>query len=195
VDFEEEEQPEAFDPRKLQPVEYIQPVGRGEQAFSIIVSVVVLTWLAIFVSRSGFSGVDGPNFFTNPVIEQYLALIGISMITSIVVDIVLLWKGRWTLGTRLAKIGADLFALVVLGLLLQGSSAWLAEAGVVGYLDWLPHLAELPVDSQLAGMSIFRIVFAVAFIITFIEIIVQVFRIIQGRVRSQRAEVVSYGNL
>jgi hypothetical protein len=170
---------EVFDPHRLPAVEEAEPVSRGEQVFSTIVDVIILTWLVYFASNGGFSGEGG--FFSNPVIREYLPWLILSTVLGILVDIVLLWQGRWRVWTRLAKIGVEAFTLVLFGLLVQGHNEWLANVGVVGFLDWLPHLTGIPdFDSQLVGMVFFGMFFTVAFIITAIELVVQVSRLVRN---------------
>jgi hypothetical protein len=181
-----EQKEEPFNPRNLPKVGETEPISRGEQVFSTIVDVIILTWLTYFAAQGGFSGTG--EFFSNPVIVEYLPWLILSTVLGILVDIVLLWQGRWKVWTRIMKIGVDTFSLILLGLLVQGTNEWLAAVGVTGYLEWLPRLAGIPdLSSQLVGMLFFGMFFTVAFIITLVEILVHISRLIRSLLRSSRA--------
>lgn len=174
-----ETEKEVFDPRKLPALEgEDEPVKRGEQIFSIVMEVVLLAILAQFALGGGFVE---RGLFENPVLNQYFFWVALSMVVSIALDIWLLWKGRWQMSTRLAKIGVDLFSMIVLLVLLQGHNAWLAEAGVTGFLDSLNQLSEgIAQSTQIIGMAAFRMALTVAFIVTVIETLVQIYRMIKA---------------
>jgi len=177
VNTEKEE--EAFDPRKLPALEgEDEPVKRGEQIFSIVMEVVLLAILSQFALGDGFIQ---RGLFENPVLNQYFFWVALSFAVSIMLDIWLLWKGRWQTSTRLARIGADVFSMIVLYVLLQGHIAWLAEVGVTGFLDSLDQLSQITEQTtQIIGMAAFRMALTIAFIVTAIEMVVQVYRIIKA---------------
>lgn len=167
-----------FDPRKLPPLEGDEPIKRGEQVFGIMFGVIVFAVLAQFTLRGGFAG-TGP--FANPVIDQNFLWIASSMAAGIVVDIWLLWKGRWQTASRVVKIGSEIFSMVVLWVLIQGHHTWLAEAGVLGFMDSLNQLTKLtPQTAQIVGMVVFRIALSVAFIISGVEMLIQVYRLVKA---------------
>lgn len=177
---------EPFDPRKLPRLAGDQPVERGEHVFSIIMEVIVLTFVTQFVAGGGF-GAEGA--LPNPVIEQFFVWIVLSMVAGIVVDIWLLWKGRWQMSTRIAKIGVNVFSLVVLYILVQGHNAWLAEAGVKGFLDSLTLLSDSTNQTiQIVGMAAFRMGLTIAFIVTVIETLVQIYRMSKARINETEIE-------
>jgi hypothetical protein len=175
---------EAFDPRKLPALETEAPVKRGEQIVSIVMGAVVLALVAQYTLRGGFVGAD---LFDNPVVDRYFFWIALSIVIGIMLDAWLLWQGRWTPLTRLAKIGSEVFSLVVLGLLIQGHTAWLNARGVSGFFDSVSRLAPYTSETaQLFGMAAFRMGLTVAFIVTAVDAGVQVFRLIKaGLVRSE----------
>ena len=174
-----EDKSEAFDPLQLPQLEgNEQPVKRGEQVFGIIVGVIVLAFLSRFAMVGGF---QGDSLFANPVIDQYFPWIALSMVIGIVIDIFLLWKGRWQTSTRIAKIAADIFSMVILFVLIQGHNAWLGEMGVAGFFEGLTQFSqntELP--TQVIGMAAFRIALTVAFIVTGVDTLVQLYRLIRS---------------
>ncbi len=184
LEIKPEASDEIFDPLALPSLAEDEPVKVGEQAFSVIIGVVVLVLLSKFAYGGGFSIRYGEGIFTNPVIDRLFFWIALSMALGILVDIVLLWRRRWQPGTRLLKIGVNLFSLSVLALLIQGHSAWLASAGAGGLFESLARLPEnLATGTQLVGMAAFRLAFVVAFVAEAIETLVQVYRLFRSMVR------------
>ena len=140
-------------------------------------------------------GFKGDNLFANPVIDQYFPWIALSMIVGIVIDIWLLWKGRWQTSTRIAKIGADIISMVILLVLIQGHNAWLSEMGVAGFFEGLTRLSQNnELATQVLGMAAFRIALTVAFIVTGVDTLVQLYRLIRSGMNvnaAKQIEVVS----
>lgn len=185
-----------FDPRSLPALETDpELVGRGQQVFNILINVVALVVLTRFVQQGGFAWPGGGGLFQNPVIERYFPLIALTTLAGIVLDIVLLWRGRWQASTRAASVGVKLFSLGVLGLLLQGHNAWLGAAGRAGLLEGMADLPELLLNgSPIAGMLIFRagIVFT-AFVVV-LELMIALYRLARPRqrlIRTGVAELIS----
>ena len=109
----------------------------------------------------------------------------ISLLASIGLDIYILWQGRWETTARVAKIAVNLLSIVVLFLLLEGHSAWLVEHGEAnGIIATLGRLPELLEDGwQLVGMQAFRLAFGVALIVTSIETLGLLYRLVTKRIR------------
>lgn len=163
---------EQFDPTQLPALaQDTRPVDRTGTLVGILISVAFLTFLTQFALRDGFAWVNGANWYENPVIDRYFPLMALSLLVGIVVDVTLLLRGRWTAGLRLATIGSKLFSIVVLALLVLGHNAWFAAAGLPGFFEALTALPTA-VDSQPAiiGMWAFRIAFAVAAVVTAVEL-------------------------
>lgn len=177
---------EPFDPRKLPHLEGAEPIQRGEHIFGIIVEVIILSFVTQFAAGGGFTS-DGA--LPNPVIEQFFVWIVLSMVLGIVVDIWLLWKGRWQIPTRLAKIGSNAFSLILLYILVQGHNAWLADAGVKGFLDSLFLLSDPTAQTvQIVGMAAFRMGLTIALIVTVIETLVQIYRMSKPKLNETEIE-------
>jgi hypothetical protein len=164
----------AFDPRQLPPVNHDEQVSRGEKVFSIIFSVIFLVILARFAQQGGFAWV-------NPIIEQYVPWVALSMIATIALDIVLLWRGRWQLSTRVATIAANLFSLVVLSFLIQGHTAWLVEAGITGLAQGLILTPEMFAGGypMIGIVASFRIGFVVTAVIIAVDTAVSLYRLVR----------------
>ena len=168
-----------WDPRNLPQIEATEePVKRGERVFSIIMTIVLLILLLIFQERIIVVFSFGWQTFTNPVIGQYIFLITLSLLFGIGLDIYLLWQGHWDATSRLVKIAANLFSIVILFLLVQSHTAWLVEEGASS--GFFEALAELPgniaAGGQIVGMQAFRLAFTVALIAVLVETAVMVVR-------------------
>jgi hypothetical protein len=186
VDLDGEKE-EGFDPTKL-PVYDTgdRPISRPGLLFSILISVAFLTFLTQFALRGGFAWVNGQTLWENPVIERYFPLVALSLLVAIVVDIWPLLRGRWTTGMRVVSLGSKLFSLLVLVLLVNGHQAWLADAGLAGLLD-IPSTSRLWLEEgQLALLSMwgFRMGFAVAAVVTAIEAVGALVRLVRPYVIS-----------
>ncbi len=168
---------ETWDPSTLPPVDEAEPVKQGELVFELLVATMVLVGLTRIAYGGGFDAV-------NPLFARFFPWIALSMVISIVVDVVLLWKGRWSKAVRLAKLGDNLFSIVVLVLLVQGHAAWLAAHGSSGWFVGFTRLPELLVRGpQLAGVAFFHSILIVVLIATLAETGVQLFRLIRSYTR------------
>jgi len=112
-------------------------------------------------------------------------LITFSLLFGIGLDIYLLWQGRWGTFTRIAKIAANLLSIIILFLLVQGHTAWLAEHGSTGFFATLELLPDnINGGWQVIGMEAFRLGFGVALIITSLETVVMIFRLVRANLKS-----------
>jgi hypothetical protein len=174
---------EPFDPRQLPAISSAEPVSRGEQIFKIVLGVALLTLLIYLYGPA--AAVSG--YIAIPVISQYLPWISLVLVFGILIDIVILWHGEWRTSTRIAKLVDDLVGLLLLGLMIQGLTSLLNAAGVAGFADGMALIPAGDTASlQLAGMVFLRIVLIVAFIVTGIEAVVQVVRLVQERLRKDQ---------
>ncbi len=182
---------ETFDPRALPPLEGEgKPVSRTEKVVSIIFGVGFLAFFASLVQNGTFD----QGFFANPVILAYFPWIALSMALTITVDVLLLMQGRWQFVTRLIDLGANLFSLWVLGLVIQGQQALLAAAGLASPLDTLKtleHLSNTSPTFNLVGMSFFQFALAIAFIVTAIETLVQAPRLFRSLLQGESSSAPS----
>ena len=190
-DVRPELESEPWDPRSLPEIEEEQTVKRGELIFSIAVGSVLLAILTFFPEKLGFFKLPGGEFFTNPVIYQYLGWISLSLVAGIALDIYLLWQGRWTTASRVARLAVNLLSIVVLALLLQGHNAWLAERGASGFLSSIQMFAaDVESNWQLFGMQAFRLAFGVALVVITIETAIQAFHLLRSAVSGGTAPAV-----
>ena len=183
---------EPWDPRSLPVIEEAETVNRVERFFGIAAAIVVLAVLTLFPDKLGISIYPGGVFFANPVIVQYMGWISLSLLAGIGLDIFLLWQGRWTTFSRVARLVVNLLSIMVLALLLQAHDAWLAEHGVTGILTGIQNFAvNANSDWQLFGMQVFRMAFGVALIVTILETAGQVYKLLRSLLRgSERPGVI-----
>jgi hypothetical protein len=180
----------AWDPMSLPKVDEVEHVKRGERIAGIIVQIAVLVLLTFFPQWIGFMTFPGGEFFANPVIQDYVVLISVSILISLSLDIYLLWQGRWVLSTRIARIAVNLLAITVLLLLIQGHTAWLVENGAGGLFDALMSIPTSAEASwQVIGMASFRLAFGIAAIVTVFETLVIVFRMVRRFYRKGSATI------
>ena len=183
---------EPWNPRNLPVIEAAETVGRGERIFGIAAASVVLGILTLFPDKLGIYIFPEGEFFGNPVIGQYLGWISLSLLAAIGLDIFLLWQGRWTTGSRVARLVVNLFSITVLALLLQGHNTWLVEHGVTDFLTSFEKFAGAAgANWQVIGMQAFRLAFGVALIVTILETAGQVYKLLRSLLRgSERPGVV-----
>jgi hypothetical protein len=173
---------ETWDPESLPQIREAEDVKRGELIAGVIFSILVLVLLVTFPQWVGFVTTPGGRFFANPVIGRYLGWITVSLLAGIGLNIYLLWQGRWGTVSRIIKIAANLLSIVVLYLLIQGHTAWLATRDAEGFLMTLEQFPELMEEGfQLVGMHAFRLAFVVALIVTLIETLVLSYRFMKRR--------------
>ena len=175
---------EPWDPESLPQVEERNDIKRIEIAVGLVFSTLFLVLVIFFPQWIGFVTSPGGKFYPNPVILDYLNWIIISLAAGIVFQIVLLWQGRWTTTSRIVKIGLNIFSLVVLFLLVQGHTSWLAARGSGGLLESFELIPEIAQGAlELIGMHSFRLAFGVAFIVTAIETVVSLFRLVAATLK------------
>jgi hypothetical protein len=164
-----------WDPSSLPVVDVKNELPRGGTLAGIVLALVFLVVLLAFPNYIGVVVTPGTPALTDPVITSQTPLIVIALLVGLVVDIVLLWRGRWQTGTRLAKIAANLFSLVVIGLLISGHAVWLAQHtghSFFGLLSNLPAIVTSGEELTLpAAMYFIQLGLIIAMIVTVIETI------------------------
>jgi len=171
---------EPWDPNSLPEINPGLDIKRGELIFGLIFGTLFLMVLTLFPQWVGFITAPGGKFYPNPVILDYLVLIQVSLLANILLDIFLLWKGRWDILTRIIKLGLNGYSIVILALLVNGHNAWLSARSAGGIFEALGAISDVADGSwELVGMSAFRLAFVVALIVTVIEVFVTIFRLLK----------------
>ena len=173
---------EPWDPKALPERNPEEELKKGEQIFGLVFGILILALVTLAPQWVGFITYPGGNFHPNPVILDYLVLIQVSLLANILMNIYLLWKGSWTFVTRIIKLVLDAFGVVILAFLVQGHNAWLAAEGSPSFSAWMTAIDSN--NWEIVGMHAFRLAFVVAFVVTVIEIVTTIFRMIRSRMTS-----------
>jgi hypothetical protein len=177
---------ETWDPQSLPKINEDEDLKRGELIFGLIFGILILVLVVFYPQWIGFVTAPGGKFYPNPVIIQYLGWVKVSLLAGIGLNIYLLWQGRRSSISRLVKIAENLFSIAVLALLVQGHSVWLAERGSFDFLGAIEAIAGIADGGwELVGMHAFRMAFAVALIITVIETLVMLYRMVKGKIQTR----------
>lgn len=177
-----------WDPRDLPADEEESPIKRGGILAEITFSLVLIAILLFLPDKIGVVVSPGTELILNPVIGEYIPWLVLSILLSIALDVVLLWRGRWETSTRLAKIGTNLFGLYVMYILITSHTAWLAQEGAAEFLytlQLLPAGAFPDPESVLIfSMHAFRLAFVIALIVIIIDTIRMVYQLIKHQVNT-----------
>lgn len=176
---------EPWDPAKLPEIKPGEEIKLGETIAGLVFSVLVLVLVTFFPQWIGFITTPGGKFYPNPVVLDYLLWIQIALAAGTLLYVYQLWRGRWGLGSRLMWIGLEIYNVVVLGLLVIGHNNWLAARSSAGLFDALEAIEGMADGGwELVGMHAFRLAFIVALVVTVIEILTSIYRLIKGRMGS-----------
>ena len=175
---------ESWDPGKLPAIEPDQEVNRGETIVGLVFGILFLVMVSFFPQWIGFITAPGGKFYPNPVILDNSLLIQIALMVGVGFNLILLWRNRWELTTRLLRIILNIYNVFVLGLLVNDHTRWLAARGSGGLLDGLAAIEGLAEGGwELVGMHAFRWAFLVALIVTSIEILVSIYRLVRNQLK------------
>jgi len=179
-----------WDPQSLPQVNEEEDIKRGELIFGLVFGILILALVFFFPQWIGSVTYPGGKFYPNPVIIQYLVWVKVSLLAGIGLNIYLLWQGRRSPVSRLVKIAENLFSIFVLALLVQGHNTWLTARGASGFFDVLESISSITDGGwEVVGMHAFRMAFGVALIVTVIETLVMLYRIVRGKVQTRTITV------
>jgi len=182
-DVRPETETEEWDPRDLPAIEETDTINRGWTVAEITVGLIIIAILLFLPDKIGVVLSPGMEFILNPVIFSYIPLIILTMLLGIGLDVILLWRGRWELSTRIAKIATNLFGIYVLYVLIAGLNTWLTQQGVAGFLPTLETLPDGSTPSMemmlILSMQAFRIAFVIALIVTVVDTINMAYRLVK----------------
>jgi hypothetical protein len=144
-----------------------------------------LALVTFFPQWIGFVTTPGGNFYPNPVILDNLLLVRIALAAGVGLNLFMLWRNRLNLRTRLMRIGLDIYQAIVLALLVIGHDRWLAARSSGGLLDGVEAIERLAEGGwELVGMHAYRWAFAIALIVTVIDILASIYRLIKSQLES-----------
>ncbi|MFN2280364.1 MAG: HAAS signaling domain-containing protein [Anaerolineales bacterium] len=173
---------EPWDPRSLPEINPDEDLKRGEMVFSMVMGVLLLVLVTFFPQWIGIVTFPGGEFYPNPVILDFLIWIQIGLAAGILLNIYLFWKGRMDWPGRIAKLVLSLYTIGVLALLVQGHTLWLAARSSSGLMEGLTAIENL--KWELVGMHAYRWGFLVALIVSSIEFLVSIYRLIKSKLGS-----------
>ncbi len=123
--------PQAWDPRTLPRVARDDAVNKVETALELTFTLIALALLNMVRDRLGLIGTGGSEtgVILPAILRPYVLAGAALMVLDVALHLVLLYRGRWQLATRLGKIALNLL--------------WLALLAQVAGLDWETLLVEL----------------------------------------------------
>jgi hypothetical protein len=187
---------EDWNPLDLPVVTEKDEIKRSDLVVELVFSLIFLAVFIFLPDKIGFIVRPGTEIILNPVLPAYIPLIIVAFLLSIGLDIFLLWRGRWEIWSRLAKIGLNLFGIGILIVLLTSHNAWLAAHGAGGFLSVLESLPQGNLSDeavvQIIGMQVFRMGFIIALIVTSVDTVRQIYSLVKKLVGG-RSEQVSVG--
>lgn len=171
---------EAWDPASLPPVDTTSDVSRAEKVAGIIVQSIILAVLIWFSDHVGVYIFPGGTFYPNPVLIEAIPWIVLSLLVGIGLDVYLLWQGRWTITSRIARLAANLLSIAILALLSNAHMAWLQAHNAGTFLSSIQML-ETNLDNgvQIIMMQGFWLGITIALVVTVIETIVSTIRLVK----------------
>ena len=180
---------EPWDPQSLPQINENEDIKRGELIFGLVFGILILVLVTFFPQWIGFVTTPGGKFYPNPVLIQHLGWIKVSLLSGIVLEIYLLWKGSWSLIPRIVKIAVNLLSIGVLALLVQGHNAWLAARASTGFFEAIEAISGIKDGGwELVGMQGFRLAFVIALIVTVIETLAMFYRMARGKIQTRSIE-------
>ncbi|MFN2196033.1 MAG: hypothetical protein ACK2UW_07920 [Anaerolineales bacterium] len=170
---ETELEAQSWDPQDLPAPTEILEINRPGIFAETIFTLIFVAILAFLPQIINLLSAYGWEVFISPVFVEYIPLLIFAAVLGVGLNIILLWRGRWEIPTRLAKIGLNIFGIYILGLLISGHNIWLAEHGIRGFLAiqeaFPPGAAYDPAAMQVLVMQIFRMAFMIALIVSVVE--------------------------
>ena len=182
-DVRPEMEKEDWNPLDLPAVKETDDIKRTDLVVEMIFTLIFLAVFIFLPDKIGFIVNPGSEIIFNPVLPAYIPLIILAFLLSLGLDVFLLWRGRWEIWSRLAKIGLNLFGIGILIVLLTAHNAWLVEHGAGGFLSILETLPQGNLSDeavvQIIGMQVFRMAFIIALIATAVDTVRQVYHLVR----------------
>lgn len=182
-DVRPEMEKEDWNPLDLPAAKETDDIKRTDLVVEMIFGLIFLAILIFLGDEIGFIVHPGSVILLNPVLPAYIPLIILALLLSLGLDVFLLWRGRWEIWSRLAKIGLNLFGIGILIVLLTSHNAWLVAQGAGGFLSVLETLEAGAFSDeqmvQIIGMQAFRMAFIIALIVTVVDTVRQIYHLLK----------------
>lgn len=173
-----------WDPSDLPPVEDAEPFSPAGTVIEIIIGLVLVMLLYMLPEQLPALFPPRVQLFISPILLRYLPLLLISILLGIGLNVVLLWRGKWEIGTRLTKIALNLFGISILALLINSHTSWLAAHNASGFFSSLESITQDgQIDTTAArilSMQVYRLVFIVALLATSVDTLRVGWRFVRG---------------
>jgi len=164
---------ERWDPRDLPPAQDPEPFSRVGTGIEIALGLVVIVLLSVLPQQLPQVLPSWIQIYISPVLLQYLPLLVFSVVLGVGLNVILLVRGKWETGTRLAKIALNLFGIAILALLIDGHTTWLVEHNAAGFFTSIRRLEQAgQINTQateIVAMQVYRMVFIVALLGTLVD--------------------------
>lgn len=190
-ELEPETEESEWDPAELPTLPTDEPVGRLERVISIAIGMVAImllvfmpAWLAEFI------GPDPEQAF-NPLIYSFLPYIIALTLIGILLDVLLLWRGRWEAWTRVLKMLVNVLDIALVLAMLAAHVDWLAQAGITQFMFIPDALAEgtvTPDVIQVLAVQGTRIALIVAAIALVADTGVQAYKLVRSYINRADTE-------
>lgn len=176
-----EQQGQDWDPRQLPVVEQQEAVKRGGLIFEIALTLALLVALLAFPDYVGVVVTLGTPVIPNPVVNSHIPLIALALLLGLGMDVWLLWQGRWQIQARAVKLGADVFGIYVLAVLVAAHAAWLEPRTGGGFFGLLDRLSAGTLTdagaTQIIVVQFTQLALTVALVVVVIEMFGQLYRL------------------
>ena len=175
---------EPWEPKALPEINPEEDTKRWELILGLVGSVLLLVLVTVFPQWVGFVTAPGGAFYPNPVILEHLPLIRVNLAAWIAYNVYMLWKQRQDSITRVLNLGLNFFNASVLSILVVGHNRWLGIRSSGGFLDAIEAIPGMTDGGwELIGMHAFRLAFVVALVVTVIEIITGIYKLVRSALR------------
>ncbi|RJP52293.1 MAG: hypothetical protein C4557_06400 [Anaerolineaceae bacterium] len=182
ADFKMDEEKE-WDPASLMKEPKPQDVKAWEAILSIVLTFIALSIFNFNPHLIGIYYLDEGGWNALPVLSEaffrWLPLMNIGWIAEIVLNGMLLRTGRWDVGTRLVSVGIKAFQIVIIVLLLAGSSILAITPESLAAIG----ITDMEAAQKLSGMAHqgIRVVLGLAIFGTVVDIIKSLYKLVTQR--------------
>jgi hypothetical protein len=159
---------EHWDPLSLPPVEDSIAFSQAGIVAEIALELILIVLLILLPYQLPQMLPTSIKLYINPIMVKYMPLIVLSIVLGVGLNVILLWRGKWETGTRLAKIMLNTYGIAVLALLINNHNLWLVEHNATGFLTVIRSISQANLSNdtaaQILAMQVYRMVFIIALV-------------------------------